>query len=42
MKINSLGPVANINLLSEMIIPFILITVFSIILGSYFFSKFEL
>lgn len=42
MKINSLGPVANINLLSEMIIPCILITVFSIILGSYCFSKFEL
>lgn len=42
MKINSLGPVANINLLSEMIIPCILIIVFSIILGSYCFSKFEL
>lgn len=42
MKINTVAPIKNISLLSDMLVPCVLIMTATILLGSYLFSKYEL
>lgn len=41
MKINAIAPIDNINILTEMFLPCVLIIIVSTLLGNYCFSKFE-